>query len=304
MPRIVPIGEWGGTPNGWGGMTLPAKALWVHHSVTAPTGDAFADLRILNRIGTSNGHGGISYSYAIHPDGTIGEGQGLRRGAHTGGRGCGDSPWGWNPCSFGVCFIGNYMNDHLTDAAIEAFRYLRDHLINEGVLEPGEYPTGGHQEAPGNATACPGNNVMAALSELRKTSNPTPLQTQEVSVILVGQSQVNPGIVYALHPVNGVIAAEFTCKVGEEAYGFPPSAGPYISGNGTGNGVGLPLRFVLPHVIDWLRTIQGYTLTAPSAPGSGGNATQNAASRSDVEKIVSSSEARVVAEIKKPRTLT
>lgn len=299
-PRIVPIEEWGGTRNNWGRMNLPAHAIWVHHSVTTATNDPYADFRVLNRIGSGNGHGGISYSYAIHPDGTIGEGQGTNRGAHTGGNGCDGSPWGWNPCSFGVCFVGNLMNDPLTDAAIQAFWYLRDHLINEGVLEPGEYPTGGHQEAPGNSTACPGTNVMSSLPSLRETSTPSAPTNSEETVILVGQSQANPGTTYALHPVNGILAAEFSCKVGEEVYGFPPSAGPYIAGQGTGNGMPLPLRFVQPHVIDWLRAVQGYTLTPPN---SASGAASSGATKADVQAIVTASETKVIGEVRKPRTL-
>lgn len=272
MPEIVPLETWGGTANGWPRMTLPAQRIWVHHSVTVPTADALADFRTVNGIGASNGHGGISYSWIIHPDGTIGEGQGTRRGAHTGGNGCGSSPWGWNPCTFGICFVGNYENDEPSAASIEAFRWLRDHLVAESLLVP-EPPIDGHRAAPGNQTACPGRNLVSALDALRAPLSPSPATTSEVSVILVGQSQANPGVTYALHPVNGIIAAEFTCRVGEEVYGFPPNAGPYITGQGTGNGQPLPLRFVLPHVIDWLRTVQGYTLTPPapsaSAPGTG-----------------------------------
>lgn len=266
MPEIVPRDAWGGTANGWPGMTLPAVHVWVHHSVTTPTDDALADFRTLDGIGRSRGHGGISYSYVIHPDGTVGEGQGLARGAHTGGNGCGSSPWGWNPCAFGVCFVGNYEEQEPTVQAIEAFRWLYAHLVAEGVLQPGA-PIDGHRSAPGNATACPGRSLVDALPALREPYRPaSPLQ-EASTVILVGQSQAQPGVIYALHPANGVIVAEFTCRVGEEVYGVPPSAGPYISGEGTGNGVALPLRFVLPHVIDWLRTVQGYTLTPPAQPG-------------------------------------
>lgn len=306
MARIVPIEEWGGTRNGWGPMSLPAHALWVHHSVTTATADPYQDFRTLNRIGAGNGHGGISYSFVIHPDGTIGEGQGTARGAHTGGNGCNGSAWGWNPCSFGVCFVGNYMHDELPQAAINSFHFLRDHLIQEGVLEPGEYPSGGHQQAPGNSTACPGTNVMMALPSLRATSQSPSNPQSEETVILVGRSQAEPNKVFAIHPINGILAAEFTCAVGEEVYGFPPTAGPYVTGQETGNGVALPLRFVLPHVIDWLRTVQGwtvrgYTLTPPATGGSGGF---GGATKAEVEAVVASSEARIVSEVKKPRTLS
>jgi len=173
VPEIVWIGEWGGTQNGWPEMTLPAGQVWVHHTVTNPTGDAYADFRTVNAIGAGQGHGGISYSFIIHPDGTIGEGQGLARGAHTGGNGCGGSPRGWNPCSFGVAFVGNYNDLEPTAESIVSFRFLVQHLTDVGVLVPGA-SIGGHRDAPGNATACPGNNLEAALPALREPYAPTP----------------------------------------------------------------------------------------------------------------------------------
>lgn len=196
VPTFLSLEEWGGTPNGWPDMTLPSVAVWAHHSVTnetigvQATEDAIADLRNLDAEGLSRGHGGISYSYAIHPEGVIGEGQGHRRGAHTAGVGCNGSPYGWNPCSFGICFIGDFHprwigegdsavwfeGDVLTGEAINSFRWLRDQLIADGLLEPGVYPTGGHRDAPGNPTACPGDNIESRLDELRQpwTSTPTP----------------------------------------------------------------------------------------------------------------------------------
>jgi hypothetical protein len=173
MPTFLTLSEWGGTPNGWPSMTLPATALWVHHSVTVRTGAPAADFRTLDAIGLSRGHGGISYSYAIEGS-VIGEGQGLRRGAHTAGDGCGGSPWGWNPCSFGVVFVGNFDDDTLTAEDIASFQWLRDRLIADGHLVPGVYPTGGHRDAPGNSTGCPGTNIEAALDLLRGVPTPPP----------------------------------------------------------------------------------------------------------------------------------
>lgn len=270
MPEITPLSTWGGTANGWPAMTLPAVALWVHHSVTTAVSDPWLSWRQIDAIGVSRGHGGISYSYVIHPDGAIGEGQGTRRGAHTGGSGCGSSPWGWNPCSFGICFVGNYEVDEVTEASVESFRWLRAHLIAEGLLLP-DAPVDGHRHAPGNATACPGANLVASLDALRVPyAHYDPLQ--EDDVLLVGRSQAKPDTVYALHPVNGIIAAEFTCRVGEEVYGLPPAAIPYANAEGSGRGE-LPIRAVLPHVIDWLRDIQGKVLSGPApspAPSPGG----------------------------------
>lgn len=186
MTTFLPLTDWGGTPNGWPEMVLPVPNLDVHHSVTSeeigvhPTDDAVADFQELDALGLARGHGGISYSYAIHnPTGIIGEGQGTRRGAHTAGDGCGGSPWGWNPCTIGVVFIGDFQPrdgvtaDVLTDPAIEAFRWLRAKLIADGIVAPGVYPTGGHRDMAGNATACPGDNIEEQLDVLRSTIDPT-----------------------------------------------------------------------------------------------------------------------------------
>lgn len=172
MPDIVPIDVWGGTRNGWPQMTLPADGIWVHHSVTMASPYPFDDFQAIDRIGLSQGHDGISYSFVIHPDGTIGEGQGTARGAHTGGNGCGGSGYGWNPCTFGVCFVGNYMDDIPTDAAIRSFQWLHQHLLNLGLLK--QSAIGGHRDAPGNSTACPGNHLEDILPQLREPYTPTP----------------------------------------------------------------------------------------------------------------------------------
>ena len=178
-PTYLTLNEWGGTPNGWPQMALPAVGVQVHHSVTneevgvRATDDATSDFRELDAIGLSRGHGGISYSYAIHPSGVIGEGQGKRRGAHTAGNGCGGSPWGWNPCTFGVVFIGNFNEDEPTTAACESFRWLIAVLKFDGVLEADAFIRG-HRDAPGNPTACPGDNLEAALPLLRVPYTPTP----------------------------------------------------------------------------------------------------------------------------------
>lgn len=171
--RIVARDEWGGTWNGNPAIPPPARQIWVHHSVTNPSGDAFADFRTLDRIGLSQGHGGISYSWVIHPDGTIGEGQGISRGTHTGGTGCNGSPWGQNACSHGICFVGNYQELEPTQAATDAFRWLRDELVRQGAAAA-DVAIGGHRDAPGNSTACPGNNLEAVLDILREPYGPTP----------------------------------------------------------------------------------------------------------------------------------
>lgn len=136
-------------------MILPARELWLHHTVTDPTSDPHADMRIVETIGLQR-FGYFSYSYCVHPNGTVLEGAGLRRGAHTAKR---------NSTSFGVAFIGDYGTLEPNLAQTEACRRLIWWLQEEGHLRPEIYPTGGHRDV--STTACPGAKLYRALGLLR-----------------------------------------------------------------------------------------------------------------------------------------
>lgn len=162
---IVTRAEWGAvSEQARPAMRLPAVAVWLHHSVTTPTWDPHADMRTIQQIGISR-FGYLSYSYAVSPNGTILEGQGTRVGAHTANQ---------NSTSFGVVLIGNYQNLRVTDAQVDAVRWLVAHLIERKALKAGVYPTDGHRNAPGAATACPGNWAMQRLPEMRVPWAPLP----------------------------------------------------------------------------------------------------------------------------------
>lgn len=191
-------------------MRLPVAAVWAHHSVTTPTDDAFSDFRVVDRIHLQQ-LGGVAYSYLIHPNGTIGEGQGTNIGAHT---------LNWNDRSFGVCFIGNYMVDEPSDLAINSFRWLRDHLVDIGLLAAGIYPTGGHRDAPGNSTACPGDLLEQSLPRLREPYSPTPTRTDHDMIIAIGRTAFGVSIAFLLS--GGRVLRTFTGP--EAAYGIPQDA--------------------------------------------------------------------------------
>lgn len=191
-------------------MRLPVSVLWAHHSVTIPTDDAFADFRVVDRIHQQQ-LGGVAYSYLIHPNGTIGEGQGTNIGAHT---------LDWNDRSFGVCFIGNYMIAEPSTEAIGAFRWLRDDMVATGLLVPGIYPTGGHRDAPGNSTACPGDLLELALPALREPYSPAPKLTETEMIIAIGRTVF--GVAIAFLVSGGRVLRTFNGPEG--AYGIPQDA--------------------------------------------------------------------------------
>lgn len=154
---IIARTVWGATPTSLpaGQMRLPATQVFIHHSVTEPTADIYADARTIERIGVQR-FGQFSYSYLIHPhDGEILEGCGPRRGAHTAR---------YNTTAFGICWVGNYENRSPKMQQIDSTRRLIDHLTKQGWLVPGADILGHRDIFP---TACPGNKLYAVLDVIR-----------------------------------------------------------------------------------------------------------------------------------------
>jgi peptidoglycan hydrolase-like protein with peptidoglycan-binding domain len=159
--EIVSRSRWGATAALGPAMRLPAREVWLHHSVTQATGDAAADMRAIERIGVQR-FGRYSYSYAVHSNGTVLEGAGLTVGAHTANR---------NSTSFGIVWIGNYENDQPSGAQINNTAELIRHLVATGRLQGGA-PLGGHRDV--SATACPGRNAYPRLPEIRRLAGNLP----------------------------------------------------------------------------------------------------------------------------------
>lgn len=154
--RIIGREEWGCRKVPSKQMSLPAREVWLHHSVTSVSDDPMKDMRAVETIGLQR-FGHISYSYCFHPSGVVLVGAGLQVGAHTAGR---------NSTSFGLCLIGNYEERAVTLEQKMAVRAVIAILIEQGHLRPGIYPSGGHRDL--KATACPGDRAYAVLNELRE----------------------------------------------------------------------------------------------------------------------------------------
>lgn len=153
-------------------LTLPVRELWLHHSVTNPTDDPRADMRALERIGRQR-FGRLSYSWAVHPNGTILQGQDTHIGAHTGGR---------NSTSMGVVAIGNYETDRPGEAMVDALARIAAYIGDTG-RGPGHY-TGGHRDV--KQTSCPGRHLYAAVFEIntlaRQFADQPPDQEEAMTV--------------------------------------------------------------------------------------------------------------------------
>lgn len=152
--KIVSRAEWGARhPTSRKAITTPTPELWLHH--TAGNSSGAAGMRGIQDFHmTVRGWSDIAYSFVIDPDTlTIYEGRGAgAAGAHTAGR---------NSISHAICVMGDFTKETPTPALIALIGALIAHGHNQGWW-PAQI-TGGHQEAPGASTACPGSNLQATI---------------------------------------------------------------------------------------------------------------------------------------------
>jgi hypothetical protein len=164
--NIIPRAEWGARHgDGFAVAPLPASEVWLHHSVTVapdvvpPFDDEFAAMRVLEDIGQARFGGGISYTWAVMPSGRVYQGHSVgRRGAHTKGR---------NSIARAVVLVGNYEDRLTTAAQRETVVNLLRHAEQQGWIKQARLD-GGHRNAPGAATACPGRHGMAAIADINR----------------------------------------------------------------------------------------------------------------------------------------
>ncbi|KAM9319151.1 peptidoglycan recognition protein 5 [Pholidichthys leucotaenia] len=100
----------------------------------------------------------IGYNFLVGGDGTVFEGRGWGVvGAHAKGH---------NSNSVGIAFIGNFNNETPRKEAIMAVKQLLQSGVSTGHLKP-DFALFGHRDL--GQTECPGNNLYAALPQLKST---------------------------------------------------------------------------------------------------------------------------------------
>jgi hypothetical protein len=178
--EIISRARWGARyARGFRSAPLPASEIWLHHSVTiAPDlvwvdadGDGVEDdeeraMRTLEDIGQQRFGGGISYTFAVMPSGRTYEGHGVdRQGAHTGGR---------NDFARAIVLVGDYSTRSPTEAQNTSVAWLVQHGYamrwwSRTTLN------GGHRNAPGASTACPGDKAYAAIPAINRLALSGPI---------------------------------------------------------------------------------------------------------------------------------
>lgn len=155
-PRIVSRAEWGArAPKSRRTIATPTPRLWIHHTAGGEHGAA--GVRQIQRFHMdSRGWSDIAYSFLVDDDGTIYEGRGVGiAGGHTQGD---------NSSSHAICLMGNFENEQPTDAALDSAAHLAAYGRQQGWWHD---VTGGHRDAPGASTACPGRHLQAVLDRIR-----------------------------------------------------------------------------------------------------------------------------------------
>lgn len=135
------------------GIRSATTDLILHHACAK-----VCDAKRIHADHLSRGWAGIAYHYLIRKDGTIERGRPENwRGGHT---------EGWNYTSIGICFEGNFEEDHMSNAQLEAGQALVADIRSR-------YPNikvGKHKDY--NATACPGANFPFTLVVNPVTGSP------------------------------------------------------------------------------------------------------------------------------------
>ena len=159
--------QWGAAPprKPLGRISGPVSKIFIHHTVTesGPPENEQQLMRKVQEIGFGKGFSDISYSFLVFPTGRVYEGRGWEKeGAHT---------LGHNDTSYAISLVGNYEQEPMTDAQVEAARRIIAEGQRRGFITVS--PTiQGHREV--DATDCPGANAFARLDEIRKSISVQP----------------------------------------------------------------------------------------------------------------------------------
>ena len=139
----------------------PKRSLYIHHTVTRlskPWTKAREEehMRLLERLHLDRGFTGIGYNFVLFPSGRLYEGRG--------GKAIPAAQLNANSGSVAIAFVGDFRTDKATKEALErlddAIRALKNRRRITRI--------GGHRDAPGQSTTCPGDNLERLLSRIAR----------------------------------------------------------------------------------------------------------------------------------------
>jgi hypothetical protein len=160
-PAIITRAQWGANPlvTPAARIATPSQELWIHHS----GGEQFdaAGLRLLQAFAlhrTDASYIDLEYTLLVdHVDCTIYESRGIGHDSA--------ATYDHNTISHAICVMGNFQVDQPSDLLIRTLANLAAWGYEHGWWSICGF-TGGHRDASGNSTACPGNNLEAAIPRI------------------------------------------------------------------------------------------------------------------------------------------
>lgn len=160
--EIVSREAWGANPlqTPASHIATPTDETWLHH--TGSTGlHGASGMRSLQANALAGGYVDLEYTVVVDTDGAVFMSRGIGRDTAATAT--------HNGHSHAVCVMGNYETQTPTDDClnrlVDCLLWLRD----EGAIRTPAF-TGPHRDAPGNATACCGANLIARIPDLNRAA--------------------------------------------------------------------------------------------------------------------------------------
>lgn len=216
-PMIINRAQWGANPvlTPAGHIPTPSRELWLHHTA----GEQFdeAGMRMLQSFTLhrpDEHYVDLEYTFVVdHQDCRIFESRGPGHdSAATGGH---------NSISHAICVMGNFEIDEPSGQLIETLA----NLVAWG-YEQGWWPlgfTGGHRDASGNSTACPGDHLEAKIP----TINTRAVAIHQGAPPTPPAPPIPPKVKPMYNPPLGPIAAVWKDKDGKVLAAVSPTGDVY-----------------------------------------------------------------------------
>lgn len=161
--HIISRSEWGANPLNTpaGIIATPTPELWLHH--TGGDGHGASYMRALQSGALAGGYVDLEYTYVVDTNGDAFLSRGpAHNTAATGGTTNGVAN---NARSHALCAMGNFEHTQPTDALLDTLAALVGELHSGGFIASPRID-GPHRDAPGNATACCGRNLIARIGDI------------------------------------------------------------------------------------------------------------------------------------------
>ena len=153
---IEPRAAWGARPPLDIYRIAATPRLWLHHTA-GPANQTLSAIQDYHM--DTKRWNDIAYSFLVNAAGAAFEGRGpLVAGGHTAGD---------NSKSHAICAVGNYSTTTPSPEMLETIAQLVAHGHRQGWWLTDQI-TGGHRQAPGAATACPGDRLQAAIPQINR----------------------------------------------------------------------------------------------------------------------------------------